>query len=69
MTDLTTCPDCGAGAEILDRFVLESTHGPVEHVRTTCVNRHCFVLPAASMPCIPSCTGRDAGVGGRPQPR
>ena len=49
MTDLTTCPDCGAVAEVNDRFVLESTDGPVEHVRTQCVRRHWFVLPAASV--------------------
>ena len=53
MTDLTTCPDCGAVAEVLDRFVLESTDGPVEHVRTVCVARHLFLLPASSMPCLP----------------
>ena len=28
--DLTTCPDCGSIAEVLERFVVESTHGPVE---------------------------------------
>ena len=37
--DLTTCPDCGSIAEVLDRFVLESTAGPVEHARTRCINR------------------------------
>ncbi len=61
MADLTTCPDCGAIAEVLDRFVLESTDGPVEHLRTVCVRRHWFVLPVASMPCLPAPRGRGAG--------
>jgi len=39
---LTHCPDpeCGLPAEIVDRFVLYSTAGPVEHLRTYCVVRH-----------------------------
>ena len=31
--DTTTCPECGAPAEVTDRSVLESTDGPIEHVR------------------------------------
>lgn len=38
----TTCPQCGGIAEIRDYFVLESTEGPIEHVRTLCVRRHWF---------------------------
>lgn len=47
--DLTTCPECGNAAEILDRFVLESTDGPVEHVRMQCVQRHWFLLPVGAL--------------------
>ena len=47
--EFTTCPECRSIARVLDRFVLESTDGPVEHVRTQCVDRHWFVLPAASL--------------------
>ena len=42
--DLTTCPDCAAPAEVLDRFVLESTAGPVDHARVRCVRGHWFLL-------------------------
>ncbi|MGH3841024.1 MAG: hypothetical protein ACRDS0_06215 [Pseudonocardiaceae bacterium] len=40
------CPDCLmiAAAQWGDR--LESTDGPVEHVRVACVNRHWFFMPA-----------------------
>ncbi len=47
--DLTTCPECGAPAEIVDRSVLESTDGPMEHARVRCVARHLFYLPVASL--------------------
>lgn len=37
MTELTACPDCGAPAEVVDRYTLASTSGPVEHIATACV--------------------------------
>ena len=43
--DLTTCPECGAPAEVRDRHVLESTDGPIEHARVGCLRRHFFFLP------------------------
>jgi hypothetical protein len=33
-------PNCQAPAEIVDRFVLASTGGPVEHAQTLCLNGH-----------------------------
>ena len=47
-----TCPDpaCQAPAEILDRYRLGSTDGPMEHVRTFCVRRHTFALPTERVP-------------------
>jgi hypothetical protein len=45
--ELTNCPECGAPAEIIDRFVLSSSEGPVEHVKTRCVTGPWFVVPAA----------------------
>ncbi|MCU1538516.1 MAG: hypothetical protein JWP82_2867 [Humibacillus sp.] len=47
--DTTTCPECGALAEVRERAVLESTDGPVEHARILCLSRHWFFLPAASL--------------------
>jgi hypothetical protein len=48
MLCLVMCPDpdCAASAEVTDRIPLWSTHGSVEHVRTYCVHRHAFFLPA-----------------------
>jgi hypothetical protein len=43
------CPQCDAPAEILDRFVLESTDGPVEHATVQCSERHHFTLAVESL--------------------
>jgi hypothetical protein len=52
MLDLIQCPDptCRALAEVIDRFSLYSTDGPVEHVRTRCLQRHHFTVPAPELP-------------------
>jgi hypothetical protein len=42
--ELIVCPHCGAAAEVVDRFVLQSTNGPVEHVKVRCVTGPWFVL-------------------------
>jgi hypothetical protein len=47
--ELITCPECGRPAEILDRRVLQSTDGPVEHVKTHCVSGHWFFMEAAAL--------------------
>jgi DNA-directed RNA polymerase specialized sigma24 family protein len=46
---LTSCPGCAGPAEIVDRHVLESTDGPIEHVQVRCVERHHYFLPAAAL--------------------
>jgi len=46
MLQLVACPQCAAPAEISDRFVLESTCGPVEHITVRCVHRHRFTITA-----------------------
>jgi hypothetical protein len=47
--DPTTCPECGAPAEIVDRDALESTDGPIEHVKIRCVDRRWFLMSAESL--------------------
>ena len=45
--ELTICPEptCRMVAEIVDRITLGSTDGPIEHIKTYCVERHVFLLP------------------------
>lgn len=47
--ELTSCPECENVAEIIDRFVLESTDGPIEHVRVRCLSDHHFLMPTGSL--------------------
>lgn len=49
IASLTSCPHCGAPAEVTRRFVLESTDGPIEHTIVMCVDRHWFTLPLAAL--------------------
>ncbi len=46
MPEKIPCPQCGAPAQITDRFRLNSTDGPVEHLKTRCVNNH-WLTPLA----------------------
>jgi hypothetical protein len=48
MLSLLPCPDqtCGSPAEVIDRVALESTDGPIEHVKTSCVRGLVFFMPA-----------------------
>ena len=45
---IAACPDpeCGAPAEIIPWAVAGSTSGPVPQMRTLCVNKHRYHLPA-----------------------
>jgi hypothetical protein len=43
--ELTSCPECGRPAEVIDRFALWSTDGPIEHVKTRCITGPWFVTP------------------------
>jgi hypothetical protein len=49
--DLVACPDpaCPAPSWVSDRWIWESTDGPVEHVQTGCEGGHWFTPPAASL--------------------
>jgi hypothetical protein len=42
MPERTPCPDCGAAAEITERFTLASTDGPIAHVALSCTAGHDF---------------------------
>jgi hypothetical protein len=44
--ELVACPECGGLAEVVARFTLGSSDGPLEHLKVSCVARHGFVLPA-----------------------
>src|SRR5829696_8620874 len=48
MDEPIPCPQCGAPARITERFRLGSTAGPVEHLKTGCVNNH-WLTPLAEM--------------------
>ncbi len=63
--DTTSCPQCGAGAAVDRRPVLESTDGPVEHVRLDCAAGHWFLLPVALL-ARSRRAGAPAGTGARP---
>ena len=47
--DLVGCPECEAPAEVVDRFELPGTSGPVDHVTIRCVRRHWFTMLAESL--------------------
>jgi hypothetical protein len=50
---LTPCPQCGMPAEITDRFCLDSTDGPIEHVALSCIDGHHFRMAADRLPAPP----------------
>ncbi len=49
-TEYVGCPDCGAPAEIVDRFVLDSTDGPLEHLKVWCVTGRWFTVLTGNLP-------------------
>ena len=49
MPDTILCPQCGASARISERFRLDSTDGPVEHVKTGCERGHWFTPTVDSL--------------------
>ena len=53
--ELIPCPECGLPAEVQHRTILQSTDGPVEHVKTRCVTGHWFFMEAAALrPLVPA---------------
>jgi hypothetical protein len=51
LPELIACPErgCDVPAGVVDRFVLASTSGPVEHVRTWCLEGHGFTQPVDAL--------------------
>jgi hypothetical protein len=47
---MTSCPGCGAPAEITERFTLASTDGPVAHVAVCCTGGHHYRMAADRLP-------------------
>jgi hypothetical protein len=47
--DVVACPECSMTAALQRGGRVESTDGPVDHVRITCVNRHWFLMPADAL--------------------
>jgi hypothetical protein len=52
--EFVRCPQCDLPAEIVDRFTLAGTGGPLEHVKTICVAGHWFTPRAADVQAIPT---------------
>jgi hypothetical protein len=47
--ELTSCPQCGHPAEVVERTLLQGTDGPIEHVKVHCISGHWFKLPAGDI--------------------
>ena len=54
MPDTILCPQCGAPAQITERFRLDSTDGPVEHVKVGCERGHWFTPTVDSLDLQPA---------------
>jgi hypothetical protein len=63
METLVECPDsgCGAVAEIVEVVAMASTDGPVELVRTRCLRRHIYDLPAERLTVLETVDHRPDG--------
>jgi hypothetical protein len=48
---LVECPDdtCRQPAEVIDRWEFTSTDGPIEHIKTCCLDRHIYTVPTDSL--------------------
>jgi hypothetical protein len=50
LSSLIPCPTCGLPAEIIERFTLASTHGPVDHIAVACIADHFFRMAVDRLP-------------------
>lgn len=51
---VVSCPECGRPAAVEWRTQLDSTDGPLEHLKIRCLDRHWFFLPADMLADAPS---------------
>ena len=49
MPPMHQCPSCSADTIEIERFVLESTDGPIEHVRVVCWLGHNYMMLASDL--------------------
>jgi hypothetical protein len=49
MPDSIPCPQCGTPSRIIERFWLDSTDGPVEHLKIGCLSKHWFTPRAETV--------------------
>jgi len=47
--DTVACPSCGQESEVQWRTTMDSTSGPVEHVKIRCLAGHAFFLPTSCL--------------------
>ena len=47
--DYALCPQCELPAEVIDRFSLSSTDGPIAHIKIACLAGHVFTPPVESV--------------------
>jgi len=47
---LIPCPVCGAPAEVTERFTLQSTGGPADHIAVGCLDGHHFRMLIEQLP-------------------
>ena len=49
MPDSIPYPQCGTPSRIIERFWLDSTDGPVEHLKIGCLSKHWFTPRAETI--------------------
>ncbi len=52
MLILLPCPECGFPAEVIDRFTLNSTNGPADHLALRCAGGHHFRMLVELLPAL-----------------
>jgi hypothetical protein len=64
---LLDCPACGLPAEIVDRFIIDGSPYPVEHVKIKCLAGHWFTPPVSDRDMIDQRDRREPSFERRPR--